>query len=81
MALAIAAKYFMGILDDGQIELRKTKVVTDDEGETYERHHREVLEPGQDVSTYPPRVRALCNLIWTPAVITAYVAAKAARHF
>lgn len=66
------------ILEDGQIMLRRARVVLDNDGitEISRQFHRTVLEPGQDVTSYPARVRALCGFIWTPAVIAAYLAAK-----
>lgn len=78
MALVGSVKFFHGILDDGQIEFRRTRVVTDGD-DVFEKHFRQVLEPGQDVSGLPPRTQALCNFVWTPAVVAAYRAAKAAR--
>jgi hypothetical protein len=80
MALGDKTKFFLGIEDDGQIRFRKTRIITDDiTGEIFENHHSQVLEPGQDISSLPPRVRALCNFVWTPQIIADYQAAKAAR--
>ena len=69
------------ILEDGQIMVRRARVVLDNDGvtEVSRTFWRAVLEPGQDVTSYPARVRALCGFVWTPAVIAAYEAAKAAR--
>lgn len=81
MALIETTKFFLGILDDGQIEFRKTRVITDTvTGETFEKHHRQVLEPGQDVTSQPNKVRQIAAVVWTPAVIAAYVAAKLANN-
>lgn len=80
MAFTEQTKFFIGILDDGQIEFRRTRVIFDGVEVVGEKHHRQVLEPGQDVSSYPPKLRQVCNLIWTPQVITAYLAAKALRE-
>jgi hypothetical protein len=80
MALTETTRYFLGILDDGQIELRRTRVILDDGQEVGERHHRQVLEPGQDVSTFPVKVRQISAVVWTPAVVAAWQAAKAARE-
>jgi hypothetical protein len=62
--------------------VRRSRVVIDNDGttEVARTNFRTVLEPGQDVTSYPPRVRALCAFVWTPAVIAAYQAAKAARE-
>ena len=80
MALTEQTKIFIGILDDGQVEFRRTRVIMDGTDEIGEKHHRQVLEPGQDVSSFPAKVRNICAATWTPAVISAYLAAKAARE-
>lgn len=82
MALTQKTEYdSITILLDGQIQIRRSRVVIDDDGitEISRTYWRKVLEPGEDVSSFPPRVRAICNFIWTPTVIAAYEAAKAAR--
>ncbi len=70
----------ISILEDGQIQLRQARVIIDDDGvtEISRTFHRQVIVPGQDVTTFPPKIQQICNLIWTPAVIAAYLAAKAA---
>ena len=78
MALTERTSYFIGVRDDGQIEFRKTRVFLEDGEMVAEKHFREVLEPGQDVSIYPNKLRQIANIIWTPQVIAAYQAAKAA---
>lgn len=76
MALTESTKFFIGILDDGVIEFRKTRTITDTvTSETFEKHHRQILEPGQDVTNQPNKVRQICAVVWTPAVIVAYQAA------
>ena len=70
------------ILEDGQIQLRRARVVLDTDGvtEIARTFHREVIEPGQSVATLPPRVRDICGAVWTPAVVATYAAQKAARN-
>lgn len=72
MAFTTNAETYIGITDDGQIELRKTKVVLEDGVEIARRHSREVLTPGQDVSSYGARVRNVAAAVWTQAVINAW---------
>lgn len=79
MALSERTKTYMGILDDGQIELRRTRVILDGGEVIGERHHRQVLEPGQDVTLFPARVRRISEAVWTPQVIADYLAAKAVK--
>jgi hypothetical protein len=79
MAISDQFKFFIGVLEDGQIEYRKTRVLTDGP-DVFEKHFRQVLEPGQDVTSFPAKLRQICAVVWTPAVIAAYLAAKAARE-
>lgn len=85
MAIIEQTKFFIGILDDGQIELRRSRIFLDNTitppDLVGEKHHRQVLEPGQDVSSFPLKIRQICNVVWTPQVIADYEAAKAARRF
>lgn len=68
------------ILEDGQIQIRRTRRVFDGVELLAEQYHRTVLAPGDDVSGHPLRLRAVCAAVWTPAVVAAYEAAKAARQ-
>ena len=79
MSLTESIKLFLGVEDDGQIRLRTTRVILDSAEVVGEKHHSRVLEPGQDVSNFPPKVRTVCATVWTPEVIADYEAAKAAR--
>lgn len=69
----------IGILEDGQIEVRRTRRVFDGTDILGEKHMRFVLEPGQDVSNQPLRLQRICNTVWTAQVIADYAAAKAAN--
>ena len=65
----------MTILEDGQIEVRRSRRVFGATGLIGERYHREVLLPGQNISAQPPQVKAICAVVWTPNVIAAFRAA------
>ena len=80
MALTEQIKYYIGILDDGQIELRRTRRIMDGTEIIGEKHFRQVLEPGQDVTSFPAKIRNICAVVWTPQVIADYLAAKAASQ-
>lgn len=69
------------ILEDGQLLLRRCRIIIDDDGvtEVNRTFFRSVLEPGQDTTVFPARIRMLANFVWTPAIIAAYQAAKLAR--
>lgn len=66
------------ILENGVIQVRRARRFFDDTDMVAERYARTVLEPGQDVLNQPLRLQAICNVVWTPAVIAAYRASKAA---
>jgi hypothetical protein len=78
MALADRTEWFVGIKNDGQIELRRTRIILEDGVEINQIHQREVLEPGDALDNYPPRVRQIAQVVWTPQVITNYRAQKTA---
>ena len=81
MALLETQQLFLGIQDDGQIEVRRTRVITDDlTGEVFTRHHRNILEPGVDIDTLDPRIRQVANAVWTPKVIADFEEAKRVRE-
>lgn len=78
MALIERGQLFIGVEDNGVLQIRRTRIVIDDSDGTVigERHHREMLKPGQDVSTYGARIRRVAEAVWTPQVIADYRAAN-----
>jgi hypothetical protein len=67
------------IQEDGLILVRQATRVFDDDGTKIgERFFRLTLEPGVDVTSYPQRLQRIAAAVWTPAVIAAYQAARAA---
>jgi hypothetical protein len=80
MATTERTTFFIGILDDGQIEFRRTRQFLENGEVLGERHHRQVLEPGQDVSSFPNKLRQITAIIWTPQVIADYLAFKASKN-
>ena len=42
-------------------------------------NHRRTLSPGSDISNEPQAVKDVCNEAWTPEVVEAYEAHKAAQ--
>ena len=57
------------ILEDGQVQLREDTIFEEDGKEVFRSHHRRVLEPGANVAAEAPRLRAVCNAVWTPDVV------------
>jgi len=79
MALTETTTFFIGIFNDGLIEFRRTRTVYDGTEILAEKHNRVVLEPGQDVTQYPNKLRQITQVVWTPQVIADYKAAKDAN--
>ena len=67
------------ILEDGQLQVRRSRRVFDGAELLAERYQRHVLGPGDDLTNEDARVRAVAELLWTPAVVTAFRAARAAQ--
>lgn len=72
MAYTDRFEWFIGILDDGRLQLRRTRIIFDNGEEAGQRSVLTILEPGADVSGYPPKVRNVANVVWTPQVIAAW---------
>jgi hypothetical protein len=60
------------ILEDGQIQVRKARVIYDDGKEISRTFHREVLDPGAqpaDMTEKDARVQAVASAVWTPEIV------------
>lgn len=64
------------IRDTGHLEIRIANLVMEDGVEIAKNYHRRVITPGDDVTNEPQKIKALANLIWTPAMIAAAQAAR-----
>lgn len=67
------------VLIDGQIQVRRADKVLKDGVEISKQYWRVVLVPGDDVSSYPANVQAVANAAWTPAIVAAFEAKRAAN--
>lgn len=68
------------VTENGVVQIREaTRIVKDGEviAQTY---HRSTIAPGQDYSDQDAKVKAICQVAHTPAVIAAYEAALAAAQ-
>jgi len=68
----------IAVLEDGQLQVRRAIRVLKDGVKIAEKFHREVLVPGQDLTGQDAKILAIADVVWTQAVIDAYVAATAA---
>ena len=77
MAITERQVFVPTILEDGQIQLRTDTIYEKAGVEIARTHFRQVLEPGQDVSTQSSRIKAICAAVWTPDVVKAFADARA----
>jgi hypothetical protein len=69
------------ILEDGQVQLREDTVYEENGVEAFRKHHRRVLEPSLTIDPQlDSRIAAICQVVWTPEVVTEYERQKAARN-
>jgi archaellum component FlaF (FlaF/FlaG flagellin family) len=64
------------VTENGIILYRQATRILENGTQVSETYHRTSLTPGQDLSNQPANVVAICNTVWTPAVIAAYQAAQ-----
>ncbi len=60
------------ILENGQIQVRKSRRIFDNDIKIAEAYHRHVLEPGQGLVGEDKRVADHARLAWTPEVIESF---------
>ena len=65
------------ILEDGQLQIRRSRRIFDGPTMLAEQYHRHVRVPGDDTTQEDARVQAVAGLLWTPAVVQAYRDAQA----
>jgi len=69
------------VLEDGQIQLRQARILSEEDGTEINRlYWRGVVAPGDDVTAYPSRVQAICGVVWTAEVVQTFLAARDARQ-
>jgi hypothetical protein len=62
------------VTENGTVLVREVTRIMEDGTELSKTYHRTSFAPASDVSAQPPNVQAICNVVWTPEVITAYQA-------
>jgi len=60
------------IAENGFVYYREATRILEDGVEISKKYHRTSLTPGQDLTGVPANVVAICNVAWTPEVVTAY---------
>ena len=69
----------LSVLFDGQIQVRTDTVIERDGVEISRTYHRHVVAPDMDPKDFHPRLKRLCQAMWTSDVIADYEKAKAER--
>lgn len=64
------------VLMDGQIQVRTDTVIERDGIEISRTYHRQVVVPGQDVSSQDPSVQRIARVEHTKPVVDAFIAAR-----
>jgi hypothetical protein len=67
------------ICENGIVLVRETTTIKEDGVEISKKYHRTSFVPGDDVSSQPANVQAICAAAWTPEVIAAYKAQQEAN--
>lgn len=61
------------ILESNSIQVRVANIIEKDGIEISRNFHRNVLNPGDDISEQDLKVQAVCNAIWTEEIIATYL--------
>lgn len=56
----------------GYVSYREITTILENDIELARSYHRTSLVPGQDLSTVPEKVQAICNVVWTPEIVETY---------
>ena len=59
-------------IENGSLQVRKARIISDDGVEISRTFHRHVLHPGADTSGESQRVKDISAAVWTQEVIIAY---------
>ena len=65
------------VTENGAVFYREATRIMEDGNQISQTYHRSSLTPAQDLTGVPANVVAICNTVWTEAVIAAYQAAQA----
>jgi hypothetical protein len=64
------------VTENGIVLYREATRIMEDGVQLSQTYHRSSLTPAQDLTGVPANVVAICNTVWTEAVIAAYQAAQ-----
>ena len=64
------------VVENGSIQVRVKTAILEDGKQISSTFHRHVVAPGDDYSAEDTRVKSICQVTHTPAVVAAYQAAQ-----
>jgi hypothetical protein len=67
------------VTENGIVLYREATRIMEDGKQLSQTYHRTSLIPAQDLAGQPANVVAICNVAWTPEVVSAYQAQIAAQ--
>ena len=62
------------VTENGIVLVREVTRIMEDGKELSKQYHRTSFAPSDDVSAQPQNVQDICNVAWTPTIISAYQA-------
>jgi len=66
--------------ENGTVLYREATRIMENGNQISQTYHRSSLTPAQDLTGVPANVVAICNVAWTPEVISAYQAQIASQR-
>ena len=67
------------VVENGSVQVRTKTAIMEDGKQISSAFHRHVVAPGDDYSNENVRVKSICEVTHTSAVVAAYQAAQAAQ--
>jgi hypothetical protein len=62
------------VTEKGIVFVREVTRIMEDGKEISKQYHRTSFAPASDVSAQPQNVQDICNVAWTPEIVSAYQA-------
>jgi hypothetical protein len=60
------------VTENGIILYREATIIEENGEEISKKYSRTSLTPGQNLTSHPEKVVAICNTVWTPEVIATF---------
>ena len=62
------------VVENGIVQYREATRIMEDGTQLSQTYHRTSLTPNQNLTGVPDNVATICNVVWTPEIIDAYIA-------